>query len=419
MTVGSMTALVVIALVAAFYMAWNVGANDVANSMACAVGSKAMSVFWAVVLAGICEFAGAVLVGSHVTNTVRKGIIVPQAFAHYPIRLAAGMVCALLAAGIWLNLATWLGMPVSTTHSIVGAIAGVGVVGAGLGEVRWLTMGKIVISWFLSPVAGCLIGFAVFRLLSRYILSRDEPIAAARRGLPFVLFFTFAIVSLAIIYRGLKNLHLNLSGDQALSVAVGVGLLAAVVGAVVCRGLERKRAGMSALEQLGAVERIFAILVVVTSCSVAFAHGANDVANAIGPLAAVMEIRQTGQVPRQVAVALWVLAFGGAGIVAGLAMFGYRVMRVVGTRITAITPSRGVAANLGATATVLACSKMGLPVSTTHTLVGAILGVGLARGVDTINARVVKAIFGSWLATVPVVAVLAGVFYGIARVAFF
>lgn len=413
-----MTAVVVVALVAALYMAWNVGANDVANSMADAVGSKAISVFWAVILAAICEFAGAVLVGSHVTNTVRKGIIAPEAFAGNPMHLAVGMVCALLAAGVWLNLASWLGMPVSTTHSIVGGIAGVGIVAVGFANVEWLTIGRIVASWFLSPVVGGLIAFIVFRLLTRFILSQDEPIAAARRGLPFVLFFTFLVVSLAIIYKGLKHLHLDLSGGEALGVGAGVGLLAALVGLSVGRALDRKRGGMPLLEQLSVVERIFAVLVVITSCSVAFAHGANDVANAVGPLAAVVEIWKTGNVPRKVVVELWVLALGGAGIVAGLAMFGYRVMRLVGTKITAITPSRGVAADLGTTVTVLACSKMGLPISTTHTLVGAILGVGLARGVDTINTRTVKAIFGSWLATVPVVAVLAAVFYGIARVAF-
>ncbi len=413
-----MTVIVVIALVAAFYMAWNVGANDVANSMADAVGSKAISIFWAVILAAICEFAGAVLVGSHVTNTVRKGIIAPEAFAANPMHLAVGMVCALLASGIWLNLASWFGMPVSTTHSIVGGIAGVGVVAAGFANVKWLTMGKIVASWFLSPVAGGLIAFVVFRLLTRFILSQDEPIAAARRALPFVLFFTFTIVALAIIFKGLKNLHLDLSGGQALGVAAGVGFLAGLVGLVIGRLIHRKSGARSLMEQLEVVEKIFAVLVVITSCSVAFAHGANDVANAVGPLAAVVEIANTGDVPKKVMVDPWVLAFGGGGIVIGLAMFGYRVMRLVGTKITAITPSRGVAADLGATVTVLACSKMGLPISTTHTLVGSIVGVGLARGVDTINTRTVKAIFGSWLATVPVVAALAAVFYGIARVAF-
>jgi len=413
-----MTVIVVIALVAAFYMAWNVGANDVANSMADAVGSKAISIFWAVILAAICEFAGAVLVGSHVTNTVRKGIIAPEAFAANPMHLAVGMVCALLASGIWLNLASWFGMPVSTTHSIVGGIAGVGIVAAGFANVKWLTMGKIVASWFLSPVAGGLIAFVVFRLLTRFILSQDEPIAAARRALPFVLFFTFTIVALAIIFKGLKNLHLDLSGGQALGVAAGVGFLAGLVGLVIGRLIHRKSGARSLMEQLEVVEKIFAVLVVITSCSVAFAHGANDVANAVGPLAAVVEIAKTGDVPKKVMVDPWVLAFGGGGIVIGLAMFGYRVMRLVGTKITAITPSRGVAADLGATVTVLACSKMGLPISTTHTLVGSIVGVGLARGVDTINTRTVRAILGSWLATVPVVAALAAVFYGIARVAF-
>jgi len=406
-----MEALVITAIVIAVYMAWNVGANDVANSMADAVGSKALSVFWAVVLAGICEFAGAVLVGSHVTNTIRKGILDSQVFALEPVMLARGMVCAMLAAAVWLNAASWLGMPVSTTHSIVGAIIGFGVLAAGASHIYWGKLGQIVASWFISPVAGGLLSFFIFKLISRYILSVDRPAAAARKGVPVCVFFTFSILILATIYKGLKNIHLDLSGPGAIGVSILGGLAAAGVSAILIRARDRRNGNLSLEAQLAGLEKNFAVLVIITSCTVAFAHGANDVANAVGPLAAVVEIARNNTIPQQVSVELWILVLGGGGIVLGLAMFGYRVMRLVGTKVTEITPSRGVAADLATMTTVLTCSRLGLPISTTHTLVGAILGVGLARGITAINRKVVGAIFTSWLVTLPIAAGLTIVFY--------
>jgi len=380
--------LVVIAIIIGAYMAWNIGANDVANSMACAVGSKSLSIFWAIVLAGICNFCGAVLVGSHVTDTVRKGIIDTQAFVHDPRMLAHGMLCALLAAAVWLNLATYLGMPVSTTHSIVGAIIGFGIIQAGIGHIYWGKLGQIVASWFISPLAGGIMAFIIFKLISRYILAVEKPAMAARKGVPVCVFFTFAILILAIIYKGLKNLHLNLKGPEAIALSILGGIIASVISAFLVRRSRNCDGEFTYEEQLTQVEKIFAILVIITSCTVAFAQGANDVANAIGPLAAVVEIVKNNTIPGKVPVNIWFLVLGGLGIAVGLATFGYRVMRVVGTKVTEITPSRGVAANLSGMATVLACSKMGLPVSTTHTLVGAIIGVGLARGITAIDRKV-------------------------------
>ncbi len=406
-----MEMLVVAAVVIAVYMAWNVGANDVANSMADAVGSGAVTVFWAVILAGICEFCGAVLVGSHVTDTVRKGIIDSEFFVNEPVVLARGMVCAMLAAALWLNLASFFGMPISTTHSIVGAVVGFGILQAGLFHIHWSKMGQIVASWFISPVAGGIIAYVIFRIISRYILSVENPAGAARRGVPVCVFFTFAIIILATIYKGLSNLHLDLSGPAAVALSVLGGLIAAGVSKLLIATSGNCTDRLPLDKQLVQVEKVFAVLVIITSCTVAFAHGANDVANAIGPLAAVVEIAKNNTVPRQVSVQLWVLLLGGGGIVAGLAMFGYRVMRLVGTKVTEITPSRGVAADLAAMATVLTCSKLGLPVSTTHTLVGAILGVGLARGITAINKKVVGAIFTSWFATIPIAAGLTIVLY--------
>ena len=385
-----MEILVIVAIIVAAYMAWNIGANDVANSMAAAVGSKSLTIFWAVVLAGICNFCGAVLVGGHVTDTVRKGIIDTQAFAHEPMILAYGLVCAILAAAIWLNSASYFGMPVSTTHSIVGAIVGFGILQAGVGYIHWGMLGKIVASWFISPLAGGVMAFIIFKLISRYILSVEKPVVAARKGVPVCVFFTFVILILAVIYKGLKNIHLDMTGPEAIGLSILGGLVAAGISTLLVKKNNNCNSELSVEQQLDQVEKIFAVLVIITSCTVAFAHGANDVANAIGPLAAVAEIIKNNAVPGKVPVSIWFLILGGSGIAIGLATFGYRVLRLVGTKVTEITPSRGVAANISGMATVLACSKMGLPISTTHILIGAIIGVGLARGITAIDRRVVS-----------------------------
>lgn len=410
-----METLVIAAIIIGLYMAWNIGANDVANSMADAVGSKALTVFWAVILAGICEFCGAVLVGTHVTDTIRKGIIDPQIFVHNPRILAHGMVCAMLAAAVWLNVASYFGMPVSTTHSIVGAILGFGILQTGLVHIYWGKLGQILASWFISPLAGGIMAFCIFKLISRYILSVEKPAVAAKKGVPICVFFTFAILILAIIYKGLKNLHLNLTGPVAIGFSILGGLAAAAVSTLLIKRSRNYNDQLPLEQQLIQVEKIFAVLVIITSCTVAFAHGANDVANAIGPLAVVVEIVKYNIVPEKVPVEMWILVLGGVGIVLGLAMFGYRVMHLVGTKVTEITPSRGVAADLSTMATVLACSKMGLPISTTHTLVGAILGVGMARGITAINRKVVGSIFTSWVVTIPIAAGLTVLFYIIAK----
>jgi len=407
--------ILAIAVIGGFYMAWNIGANDVANSMADAVGSKAISLFWAVVLAGIFEFCGAVFVGSHVTNTIRKGIIDTQVFSHEPMLLAYGMLSALLAAALWLNMASFMGMPVSTTHSIVGAVTGFGLLVAGFQHVQWSTLGQIVASWFISPIAGGLISYLFFRLILRFILNKEKPIIAAKKVMPVFVFFIFVAIILGTIFKGLKHIHLNLTGYDAMIFSVLGGFLAAMVSVFFLRNVGEADGESQLSQQLASVEKIFTTLVVITSCSVAFAHGANDVANAIGPLAAVIEIIKTNAVPKQVEVELWILVLGGGGIFIGLATFGYKVMRMVGTNITEITPSRGVAADVGTTITVLVCSQMGLPISTTHTLVGAILGVGLARGIPAINLKVVTRIFGSWIATIPITAGLAVLFYSIIK----
>jgi PiT family inorganic phosphate transporter len=403
--------LLIIAVVISFYMAFNIGSNDGANSMADAVGSKAIGLLGAVLLAGVFEFAGAVLVGSHVSDTVRKGIVDTQAFSQRPEILAYGMMCALLSSAIWLHASSLVGMPVSTTHSIVGAIFGFGLVFSGPENVAWGKMGQIVASWFLSPLAGGIMAFLNFKLITRHILARKRPIRAARTGVPICAFVTFTTVILATIFKGLKHLDLELSGLEAVGYSVAGGLAMAIVSVVVMNRIPAEKERRSLRYQLLFVERIFVPMVVITSCSVAFAHGANDVANAIGPLAAIVEIIQTGGIPQKVAVDLWILMLGGVGIAVGLVTLGHRVIRTVGTEITALTPTRGVAADIGATVTVLVASRFGMPISTTHTLVGAVLGVGMARGISAVNVKIVKSIFTSWLATVPITAGLTVIFY--------
>jgi len=417
--------LAVIALLG-LYMAWNIGANDVANSMADAVGSGALSVKQAVIAAGICEFAGAVLVGSHVTETIRKGIVDPAALSSMSgmlegeaaALLVIGMAAALLSAAIWLHIATWTGMPVSTTHSIVGAVAGFGIVAAGIGSVNWGKMGQIVASWFISPFAGGLMAFIIFKIISRLILGHEKPVKAAIKITPYIVFFLAMVVTLATIYKGLKHVLKGidwLTDTHTLLIAFVISVISTVISRL---HVAKKLAGKEMLplaKQLELVEEVYVPLVIISSCAVAFAHGANDVANSVGPLAAVANILKTGTVEMKVPVPLWILMLGGSGIVLGLATYGYRVMATVGTKITEITPTRGVAADIAATATVLICTRMKLPVSTTHTLVGAIMGIGLARGLAGIDSRIAKKIFKSWLITVPAAAIVCIILFLLGR----
>ncbi|RJX18627.1 MAG: anion permease [Desulfobulbus sp.] len=424
------TLIICLAAVLGLYMAWNIGANDVANSMADAVGSKAISIRNAVIAAGICEFAGAVLVGAQVTETVRSGIIDPAVLATLPgmtphdaaVIFVIGMAAALLSAAFWLNFSSMCGMPVSTTHSIVGAVAGFGLVAAGWGAVNWGKMGQIVSSWFISPVAGGLMGYLTFVYISKAILGNEKPARAAVRHIPFIVFLLTAVVMLATIFKGLTHVIKNidwLSPGLAFWLSMGVALITAILYRSYARHKLRDKESARLGVQLEAVEQVFVPLVITSSCSVAFAHGANDVANSVGPLAAIVSILQSGVMDAKVPVPLWILTLGGVGIVIGLATYGFKVMMTVGTKITEITPSRGVAADLAATATVLACTRLSLPVSTTHTLVGAILGIGLARGLSGIDKRVVSSIFGSWLFTVPAAAIMSAIFFVFGKALFF
>jgi PiT family inorganic phosphate transporter len=388
-----------IAAAVGLYMAWNIGANDVANAMGTSVGSKALTMRQAVMLAGILEFAGAVLVGAYVTNTVRKGIVDPAIFAADPYTLAYGMTAALAAAAIWLNVATLLGWPVSTTHSIVGAVAGFGVIVGGLGSVNWGTLAAVVASWFISPFTGGLTGYAVYMLIRRRIIESSDPGLAARQHAPALAAGMLFVLTLAMLFKGLKNLKLDLLWWHS----GGLAMAAAACGNLLVRLFFSREVKGSGREEM---ERIFRYLQVASAAFVAFAHGANDVANAVGPMAAVYCIVDSATVVQRVNVPIWVLLLGGAGIVLGLATYGYRVIATVGSRITEVTPSRGFAAEIGTAITILIGSKLGLPLSTTHTLVGAVVGVGVARGMSALNMRVIRNIIISWLITIPFAAVV-------------
>jgi PiT family inorganic phosphate transporter len=398
------------AMAACVYMAWNIGANDVANAMGTSVGSHAITLKQAVLLAAVFEFAGAFLVGGHVTDTVRKGIVSPAVFQGQPELFVLGMFAALLAAGVWLHLATLLGLPVSTTHSIIGAVVGFGLLVGGMSAVHWGKLGSVVLSWLISPVCGGLVGWLTFTYIKRTVLTRWNPVRAARGIVPILIFPVAMVLVLSVLYKGLKNLKLDVSLNTAIMISLGVGVVAFLVMKVILnlKFSTRPRKRTDAFAQ---VEKLFSYLQVGTACSVAFAHGANDVANAIGPFAAIVSVFRSGDLAMKVPVPLWLLALGGLGIVVGLATWGYRVIETVGKKITHITPSRGFSAEFATATTVLVCSKMGLPISTSHTLVGSVIGVGLARGIAALNLRVILSIVNSWLITIPATAVVTVLIY--------
>ncbi|MGR3173096.1 MAG: inorganic phosphate transporter [Candidatus Scalindua sp.] len=468
------TILIILALSISFYMAWNIGANDVANAMGTSVGSGALTLRQAILVAAVMEFAGAFLVGSHVTNTVRKGIIDPVIFASDPDSYIYGMIASLLAAGVWLNIASYKGWPVSTTHSIVGAVLGFGIIFSGFGAIHWDKVSQIAASWVVSPVLSGAISFSIFILLRRVIFDSKTPVESAKRITPFLVFFVLGILTLVMVFKGLKNLHLDLSLSHALLLAGLVGLLGALISIPlvnrvkysrpesedefidpkveksmqkVVMHLRRVKESVTGelsdeikkvldktenisnrLEKYShlkhvsteylTVEKIFVYLQILSACFVAFAHGANDVANAIGPLAGVLSAIKFGVVGMEAQVPLLVLLLGGIGIVIGLATWGWRVIRTIGKCITELTPTRGFAAEFGAAITIVLASKLALPVSTTHILVGAVLGVGLARGLNSLNLRTIREIVVSWVITIPASALLTAVFYFIIKFSF-
>lgn len=448
-----------LALAFGLYMAWNIGANDVANAMGTSVGSKALSIRNAVIIAALLEFSGAFFAGGAVSETIQSGIVKPEIFQADPFVYVLGMLGSLLATGLLLQIASYFGLPISTTHAIVGAVIGFGAVIGGIGAVQWLEVGKIASSWILSPLLSGIISYFIFNLIQRKILFALNPIDAARKLTPYFVFLCVFVLMLSLFYQGL---HLTLSPSAALSISTATGLFSALLSVHFVKripnsfipykeefhpyqavSLEKalhhlQRVHLSnqnetyheqishiltevrrlketvnkntpfqqSASHYAGVEKIFVSLQILSACLVAFAHGANDVANAIGPVAAVIGVLKTQTIASHTLVPPWLLAIGGGGIVIGLATWGWRVIETIGKKITELTPTRGFAAEFGAALTILLASKMGLPISTTHALVGAVFGVGLARGLRALNLKTLKEIVISWIVTIPLCALL-------------
>ena len=398
-----------LSLLAGFLMAFNLGANDVANSMASAVGARAITVRQAVFIAGILNFVGAVFLGSHVTATVAKGIINAEAIAD-PTLIMLGMFSALLAAAAWVFVATLTALPVSSTHSIVGAILGFGIVAGGPGVVNWLVLGGVVLSWIVSPFFAAAVGFGVFTQIRRRVFQEHRFIEQARRWGPRWMGLTMILIGFSFMYKTPvgKQLHLALWGKTAvvLALAALVWLLSSRMAARLTLRVEESAEG---------VETVFRKMQVFTSCYVALSQGANDVANAIGPIAAIYVLAKHHAFLAKAEVPLWMLAVGGLGIAVGIAALGHKVMSTVGEKITTLTNTRGFAVDFGAATTVLVASKLGLPVSTTHAAVGAVAGVGLARGFKAVDFGVLGRIVVYWLLTVPIAALTSIVIFQLLR----
>jgi inorganic phosphate transporter, PiT family len=470
------TVLKILTLLIGFYMAWNIGANDVSNAMGTSVGSGALTLRRAVILAAILEFSGAYFVGANVSETVQHGLIDTSLFISQPLVLILGMCGALFGTGIWLQIASYFGWPVSTTHAIVGAIIGFGWAIGGVDAVQWSEIGTIVSSWIISPLIAGVISFIIFSILQKKILFALDPSEATRKLLPYLVFIVLATFTLSLLFNGLKNLHLVLSFHKAFLIAFLVGSLGFVIAHFLVRRrilfpelspippsrhlpqtvislekamkhlqrvhvasfdqthekvgkllnevqelsltLKKETSFVERTSEYRSVEKMFIFLQILSACFVAFAHGANDVANAIGPVSAVLDIIDQGVLTQASPVPTWLLAFGGIGIVVGLATWGWRVIETVGKKITELTPTRGFSAEFGAATTILIASKLGLPISTTHCLVGAVLGVGLARGMRAINLNMIRDIILSWVITIPASAIVSIIAFYILKAIF-
>jgi len=463
------TILLVLVLLAGFYMAWNIGANDVANAMGTSVGSGALTLRKAVIIAAILEFTGAFFFGAHVSDTIQNGIIDASIFTNKPLELVYGMLASLIAAGVWLQIASYFGWPVSTTHAIVGAVVGFGAVVGGFDAVYWDNVSYIVTSWVISPILGGLLSYCIFTILRKQIFYTSKPVENTKKLTPILVFIVMSTLSLIMMFKGLQNLNLHLNFMQALALSLSFGGVSGLISYFLVQRIKSPQAHvvknsnynpevLRALEKVqkqlkdiknsstgefqyrssmlmeevkdlsesfkktedvdvtaseyGVVEKIFGYLQIISACLMAFSHGANDVANAIGPLAAAINILMTGQISTFTNVPIWTLALGGFGIVIGLATWGWRVIETIGKKITELTPTRGFAAEFGAATVVLIASRLGFPISTTHTLVGSVIGVGMARGIEALNLTMTRDIVISWIVTVPAGAVFTiGIYY--------
>ncbi len=409
------TILITITVLVGLFQAWNIGANDVANAMGTSVGSEAISFKQAIIIAGVFEFLGVVIAGGSVTSTIKKGIISPTLFEHTPEIFVFGMIASLLAASIWLFIATISGQPVSTTHSIVGAIMGFAITSVGWGSVSWSKVSMIVASWIISPLMGGILAFLVFIYIRKHILNSETPISSTKKHTPYILFFSSFILTILLFKKGLKNLHLNNSILMVLLYSTIVGIIIFIIAKYFLNKMQEN--DDEYYKKIIKVEKIFGFFQIATAAFVAFAHGSNDVANAVGPMAAVVETMKHG-VSGKASLPSWVLLSGGIFIVIGLATYGYKVIKTVGSKITEITPTRGFAAEIGAATTIIIASSIGLPISTTHVLIGAVIGIGFARGVSALNLNILKKIVASWVITLPVSAIISSIVFIILKAIF-
>jgi PiT family inorganic phosphate transporter len=407
--------LIGVAVIAGLYMAWNIGANDVANAFGMSVGSGALTIKRAICLAAVFEFCGAFFVGAPVARTISSKIILPDAVMMMDSHIAwgIGMLAALIAASIWLNIATFLSQPVSTTHAVIGGVMGFAAVAFGMGHIYWSKVGTIALSWVVSPLVGGVLAYVIYQFgIRKLILRNRHPVYMAITCLPFWLGGLVAIILFSVLYHGLPGLRLDLPLKAALPVSGFLGVAVTVLLLMVYNRKRRTRHRVPSAERYARVERWFARMQIGTACYMSFAHGANDVANAIGPLAVVMRAFMYRETPSgEVAIPIWLLALGGVGIVLGLATYGYKVIEAVGKKITEITPTRGFSADFATATTVLFFSKLGMPISTTFVIVGAVMGVGFARGFGAIDMRVIRRIMASWLVTIPITAFLTILLY--------
>lgn len=405
LTIYGIPLILVSAAMLGFFAAYGVGANDVANAMGTSVGSKVLTIKQAVLIAAIFEFLGAFLAGGGVTQTIRKGVIDPALFDANLEILIYGMISALFAAGTWLLIASLRGWPVSTTHTIVGAIVGFGIYALGFDKINWYVVGNIGLSWITSPLSSAIVAALFYYICKELILKENT-----KYRLLIINFFVFLAgfaIALITVTKGLKNIFKQQDMILTFGDSTFYSAIAALVFTAIFYIFSRARLSNTS----GSQESQFAYLMVFTSCAVAFAHGSNDVANAIGPLAAIHQA--TNQILGNAVspeTPLWILFLGAAGIVIGLATLGYRVMKTIGEKIVKLTPSKGFAAQLAAALTVVLASQLDMPVSTTHTLVGAVIGIGLVEGISTINIKSVNSIFLSWVITLPAGALLSIIF---------
>ncbi len=392
----------ILACIFGLFMAWGIGANDVANAMGTSVGSKTLTIRQAILVAAVFEFAGAFLAGGEVTDTISKGITDASHFVDSPELLIYVMLSSVLAAGIWLFIATYFAWPVSTTHSIVGAIVGFTAVGIGIDAVHWGKVGTIAMSWIISPLMGGIIAYLLFLSVLLLIFRTKHPFLNAKRYAPYYIFLSAFVIVMVTLTKGLSHIGLDLTFNESAIYSFIISALITLGGTLMLRRIPYDP-GAKRVTHFANAEKVFAVFMIFTACATAFSHGSNDVANAVGPMAAVINTVNTGgaAIAEETQTSPWILFIGGIGIVLGLMMYGKKVMATIGSGITELTPSRGFAATLAAATTTMIASGTGLPISTTHTLVGAILGVGLARGIGAINLGVVRAIFTSWLITLP------------------